>query len=48
MIAPATAPGTSALRPQPRALYVLFFTELWERFSFYGMQAAPPSCAAAT
>src|SRR5262249_55469262 len=24
---------------QPRALYVLFFAELWERFSFYGMQA---------
>lgn len=23
----------------PLALYVLFFTELWERFSFYGMRA---------
>ena len=23
----------------PRALFVLFFTELWERFSFYGMRA---------
>ncbi|HEX2237305.1 MAG TPA: MFS transporter, partial [Gammaproteobacteria bacterium] len=23
----------------PRGLYVLFFTELWERFSFYGMRA---------
>ena len=22
----------------PRGLYVLFFTELWERFSFYGMK----------
>jgi POT family proton-dependent oligopeptide transporter len=24
---------------QPKGLYVLFFTELWERFSFYGMRA---------
>lgn len=23
----------------PRGLYVLFFTEMWERFSFYGMRA---------
>ncbi len=23
----------------PRALYILFFTELWERFSYYGMRA---------
>src|ERR1700719_2519187 len=23
----------------PVGLYVLFFTELWERFSFYGMRA---------
>ena len=23
----------------PYGLYVLFFTELWERFSFYGMRA---------
>jgi len=23
----------------PKGLYVLFFTEMWERFSFYGMQA---------
>ena len=22
----------------PAGLYVLFFTELWERFSFYGMK----------
>ena len=27
--------GTS----QPKALYILFFAELWERFSFYGMRA---------
>ena len=23
----------------PGGLYLLFFTEMWERFSFYGMQA---------
>ena len=23
----------------PRALFILFFTEMWERFSFYGMRA---------
>ena len=25
--------------PHPRGLYVLFFTEMWERFSYYGMRA---------
>ncbi len=24
---------------QPKALYTLFFTEMWERFSYYGMRA---------
>lgn len=24
---------------QPKGLFILFFTELWERFSFYGMRA---------
>ena len=23
----------------PLGLYVLFFTEMWERFSYYGMRA---------
>ena len=23
----------------PYGLYILFFTELWERFSYYGMRA---------
>ncbi|HEY0711441.1 MAG TPA: MFS transporter, partial [Polyangia bacterium] len=23
----------------PRTLYILFFTEMWERFSYYGMRA---------
>ena len=24
---------------QPKELYMLFFAEMWERFSFYGMRA---------
>src|SRR3984957_16448708 len=37
--------GHSAARAQaewfghPKGLYVLFFTEMWERFSYYGMRA---------
>ncbi len=27
------------MREHPRGLYVLFFTEMWERFSYYGMRA---------
>ena len=27
------------LRGHPRGLYVLFFAEMWERFSYYGMRA---------
>ena len=23
----------------PKGLYLLFFTEMWERFSYYGMRA---------
>lgn len=34
---PATA-GTSQ-SGHPKGLYVLFFTEMWERFSYYGMRA---------
>jgi len=26
-------------KQHPRGLYVLFFTEMWERFSYYGMRA---------
>ena len=26
-------------KEHPRGLMVLFFTEMWERFSFYGMRA---------
>lgn len=36
----ATAPATKAdFLGHPKGLYVCFFTELWERFSFYGMKA---------
>src|SRR3974377_1256861 len=34
----ATAPVTVKER-HPGGLYVLFFTEMWERFSYYGMRA---------
>ena len=37
-----TIPITEAAVPQkghPRGLYTLFFTEMWERFSYYGMRA---------
>ncbi len=26
-------------QPQPRAFYVIFFVEMWERFGYYGLQA---------
>lgn len=29
---------TSAQKGHPRGLYLLFFTEMWERFSYYGMR----------
>jgi POT family proton-dependent oligopeptide transporter len=31
--------GTWAMRNQPKGLNPLFFTEMWERFSYYGMRA---------
>src|SRR5205085_5190570 len=40
---PATIARSTAeqapVRVHPRGLYTLFFTEMWERFSFYGMRA---------
>ncbi|MEO8150113.1 MAG: peptide MFS transporter [Bacteroidia bacterium] len=30
---------TAASSGHPRGLYLLFFTEMWERFSYYGMRA---------
>ena len=37
--APAAAPGGKQFFGHPRGLMTLFFTELWERFSYYGMRA---------
>lgn len=34
-----TAPHNRELFGHPVGLYVLFFTEMWERFSYYGMRA---------
>ena len=31
-------PSVSAPTGHPRGLYTLFFTEMWERFSYYGMR----------
>ena len=31
--------GTNIFKQHPKGLYFLFFTELWERFSYYGMRA---------
>ncbi len=35
----STASAHDELFGHPKGLYVLFFTELWERFSYYGMRA---------
>jgi len=35
----ATAPAAREFLGHPVGLFVLFFTELWERFNFYGMRA---------
>ncbi len=37
--APAAPAGGKELFGHPRGLMTLFFTELWERFSYYGMRA---------
>lgn len=34
-----THPSQQLMFGHPKGLYVLFFTELWERFSYYGMRA---------
>src|SRR5579863_1858951 len=36
---PAAAADTGGIAGHPRGLSTLFFTEMWERFSFYGMRA---------
>ena len=35
----ADSPEKEELFGHPKGLYILFFTELWERFSYYGMRA---------
>src|SRR6266446_7951078 len=32
-------PRDPSAQTHPRGLYTLFFTEMWERFSYYGMRA---------
>ena len=36
---PADHHATATFLGHPRGLFILFVTELWERFSFYGMRA---------
>lgn len=36
---PSLSSGRTTILGQPDQLFVLFFTEMWERFSFYGMRA---------
>src|ERR1017187_5845643 len=36
---PQAGTTTPAASGHPRGLYTLFFTEMWERFSYYGMRA---------
>ncbi|MBN1909405.1 MAG: peptide MFS transporter [Pirellulales bacterium] len=35
----ASSPAVKAAKGQPSGLWVLFITEMWERFSYYGMRA---------
>jgi POT family proton-dependent oligopeptide transporter len=35
----ASAASANTLLGHPKGLFVLFFTEMWERFSYYGMRA---------
>jgi len=37
--AAGSAPATHTILGHPNSLFVLFFTEMWERFSYYGMRA---------
>ncbi len=38
-VATFSAPSRDELFGQPKGVFVCFFTEMWERFSFYGMKA---------
>jgi POT family proton-dependent oligopeptide transporter len=35
----AAAPAPGVKKGHPKGLYILFFTEMWERMSYYGMRA---------
>ena len=39
MTTPTAAPAGDDVFGHPRGLMTLFFTELWERFGYYGMRA---------
>ncbi len=39
MANPSSQPAQRTFLGHPLGLYVLFFTEMWERFSYYGMRA---------
>src|SRR5262245_5108596 len=39
MTAAAHDPAHDTILGHPKGIYVLFFTEMWERFSYYGMRA---------
>jgi POT family proton-dependent oligopeptide transporter len=39
MSTPAASPDTGGIGGHPRGLTNLFFTEMWERFGYYGMRA---------
>ena len=39
MTAPPALPASDDFLGHPKGVYVCFFTEMWERFSFYGMKA---------
>src|SRR5215204_6157071 len=38
-VEPGAAADAAGLGGHPRGLTTLFFTEMWERFSYYGMRA---------
>lgn len=39
MVSSHFSSDTTGIAGHPRGLMVLFFTEMWERFSYYGMRA---------
>src|SRR3982750_2897501 len=36
---PSIVPTDVSTKGHPKGLFLLFFTEMWERFSYYGMRA---------